>query len=152
MKRMFRLLPLSLSTLAACLTFGATASAQGSVAEKLEARITAAADKLQGACGADVQKYCSTVSPGEGRLLFCILAHEDKISTKCDYGLFKAAKALSEVVDRIEETEEACSGGIDKYCMNVQPGEGQIAQCLKKNEKSLKKACRAALQKWPVMR
>ena len=36
--------------------------------------------KLESSCGEDIKKYCSAVTPGGGRLLYCMQAHEDKIS------------------------------------------------------------------------
>jgi len=70
---------------AALLVFGASANTQSDVASAVEARLAAGVKKIEAGCAADVQKYCATVTPGEGRLFFCIRAHEDKISTKCDY-------------------------------------------------------------------
>ena len=29
-------------------------------------------------------KFCGQVTPGEGRLVLCMMAHEDKVSNKCD--------------------------------------------------------------------
>ena len=48
----------------------------------LETRLSEATRKIEAACSEDLKKYCSTVTPGEGRLLLCIEAHEDKISAK----------------------------------------------------------------------
>ncbi len=124
-----------------------SASAQSSAADKVEARLTAAVQKLQSACSADLQKYCASVTPGEGRQFFCILAHEDKISVACDTAIYKAADQLSTFLDRIEDAADACMSDIDKYCTNIPAGEGQIAQCLLKNEKSLKKACKSVVGK-----
>ena len=73
---------------AALLAFSATANAQTSVAQKVEAKIAAAVNKVQSACSNDLKTFCSTVTPGEGRLIFCMLAHEDKISSKCDFALY----------------------------------------------------------------
>ena len=121
-----------------------SASAQ-SVADKVDARVNAAVQKFQSACGADVQKFCSSVTPGEGRLFFCMLAHEDKISAECDTAIYKGIEQLSNFLDRLEDAAGACMSDIDQYCAHIPPGEGQIAQCLAKNEKSLKSVCKAAL-------
>jgi len=124
------------------------ASAQTDVARQIEARLSAAVEKIQTACGEDLKKFCSTVTPGEGRLLLCIQAHEDKISTKCDYALFDAARKLDRGLDRLEEVADACWNDIEKLCSNVPEGGGRIAQCLVSRKTSLTSACQAGLGKF----
>jgi Cysteine rich repeat len=91
------------ATLTFCLCVVAgNVHAQTEVAKKAQERLSAAVEKLQTACGDDLKKYCSTVTPGEGRLLFCMMAHEDKISAKCDYALYSAARNLDRAIDYVE--------------------------------------------------
>src|SRR3569832_975075 len=61
----------------------AHSSVVNSVLEELGTRIK----NLENACGEDIKKYCGTVTPGNGRVVYCMQAHEDKISTKCGYNL-----------------------------------------------------------------
>ena len=68
------------------------------------------------ACSDDIKKYCNTVTPDEGRLILCIEAHEDKISTQRDYALFEAARNLDRALDRIEQVADICWNDIEKYC------------------------------------
>jgi Golgi apparatus protein 1 len=84
-----------------CLTLvvAGNVHAQTAVADKVSGRLEAAVQKLRAACGDDITKYCSSVTPGEGRLLYCMIAHEDKISTKCDYALYSAARNLDRAID-----------------------------------------------------
>ena len=56
----------------------------------------------------DIKKYCNTVTPDEGQLILCVEAHEDEISTKCDYALFEAARNLDRALDRIEQVAGIC--------------------------------------------
>ena len=119
------------------------ASAQGT--PTLESRLKAAVDKLQAACGDDLRKYCSTVTPGGDRIVFCIEAHEDKISTKCEYALFEASKNLERALDRIQMTAEACWGDIATHCADVAPGGGGIAHCLVSKKASLTNGCQIRL-------
>jgi len=123
--------------------------AQTSVAEKVQDRLAAAAQKLQTACGDDVTKYCSTVTPGEGRLLFCMMAHEDKISTKCDYALYSATRNLDRAIDFVEQAADACWPDIEKHCANVPEGGGRIAQCLVNNKSAVSPDCRSVLEHIP---
>ena len=69
-----------IAVISAFLAYGSSAKAQTAVSQKVQARLAAAAEKLQAACGGDLSKYCSAVTPGEGRLIFCMMAYEDKLS------------------------------------------------------------------------
>ena len=42
-------------------------------------------------CKTEITTYCKDVKPGEGRVLACLYAHEDKLSGKCEYALYDAA-------------------------------------------------------------
>src|SRR6478609_12039118 len=113
---------------AAGMLAGGSAMAQSGT--RLEARLQAAVSKVQNACADDVMQYCSTVTPGQGRLLLCIEAHEDKISAKCDYALFEASRNLERALNRVQVAADACWNDIEKQCANVAPGNGGIIQCL----------------------
>jgi len=54
-------------------------------------------DHLVDACKTDIENYCSQVTPGEGRMLHCMAAHEDKISGRCEYAFYQAATLLEQV-------------------------------------------------------
>ena len=112
--------------------------------------LAAGAKKLEAGCAADTQKYCATVTPGEGRLFFCIRAHEDKISAKCDYALFDASRNLQRALGRIEDAADACWNDIEKNCANMEAGGGRIAQCLSAKKASLSKECQTAINSLPT--
>lgn len=96
-------------------------------------------------CAADLEQYCSQVTPGEGRLLYCVAAHEDKISGQCQYALFEAAVLLSELADSIIYVAQSCESEIDTLCGNVAMGEGRILACLTENSAELGAPCVTAL-------
>jgi hypothetical protein len=129
--------------------FGLSANAQTAVAQRVATRLAAASAKLQAACGDDVSKYCSTVTPGEGRLVFCMMAHEDKISSKCDYALYDASRKAEHALNLIARAADACWNDIEKHCANVPAGGGRIAQCLLDNKKSVTRSCRTAINSFP---
>jgi hypothetical protein len=120
------------------------------VSQKVGARLAAASAKLQAACGSDLSKYCNTVTPGEGRLIFCMMAHEDKISSKCDYALYDASRKMERTLDLIEQAADACWNDIEKHCAKIPEGGGRIAQCLLNNKASVAKGCRTAIEKFPA--
>ena len=65
-------------------------------------------DYVVESCQADLDKYCNQVTPGEGRMLYCVAAHQDKISDQCEGALVDAAMILADVTDRVVTTAEAC--------------------------------------------
>jgi predicted enzyme related to lactoylglutathione lyase len=105
----------------------------------------AGVQKLQAGCADDAKKFCSTVTPGEGRLFHCIMAHEDQISPKCDYTLFTAMRNLEHALDKLEDVADACGEDIEKSCSNVPEGGGRIAVCLASKKASLSAACQSAI-------
>lgn len=114
-----------------------------SVLEKLAASIK----KLETSCGADIKKYCKTVTPGEGRILYCMQAHEDKISAGCAFVLNEVALQAQTTVGNLREAVTSCQGDIDKLCAKTQPGQGRLAACLAANKASVSKNCVDAVQK-----
>lgn len=143
---------IGISAFVAVLAFGTGANAQSDMAKKVEARLEAATKKIRDACIADVQKFCGQVTPGEGRLVMCMMAHEDKVSDKCDVAIYEASRNLERAVSRIEETADACWPDIEKNCVNTPPGGGRVAQCLMSKKASLTKDCAAALDKFPALK
>ena len=129
---MTRRLKIALSVLA--LTFAAPAFSQDSL---LEYVVTS--------CEADIKQYCSQVTPGEGRLLHCAAAHEDKLSGQCSYALYQAASLLEQLSMAIVYVAQSCETEIKTHCGDVKAGEGRILSCLEGNSESLGESCNKAL-------
>lgn len=138
--------------IALCLSFlpFGRSEAQTSVAENAKARIAVALTKIKAGCAEDLAKFCSTVTPGEGRLIFCMMAHEDKISEKCDYTLYDASRNLGRALDLIEQAADVCWPDIEKHCAKVPAGGGHVAQCLLANKANVASDCRTALDQFPA--
>ena len=98
---------------------------------QVRARIAAAIQRVQGACQEELRNFCSTVTPGEGRLLLCMQAHEDKLGRGCELALFDASRNIENSVRRVERIADACWNDIKTHCGSA---GGSIAQCI--NEKS----------------
>ena len=96
-------------------------------------------------CEADLKQYCSQVTPGEGRLLHCAAAHEDKLSGQCSYALYQAASLLEQLSVAIVYVAQSCETEIKTLCADVKAGEGRIHSCLEGNGESLGDACKKAL-------
>jgi len=96
-------------------------------------------------CEADIKQYCSQVTPGEGRLLHCAAAHEDKLSGQCSYALYQAASLLEQLSMAIVYVAESCETEIKTLCGDVKAGEGRVLSCLEGNSESLGEPCTKAL-------
>ena len=122
--------------LALC-AFGSVAGAAGS---------RSLGDQVKEGCKAELDSHCKDVTPGEGRLLACLYAYEDKLSSRCDYALYDASVRLERAVAALSHGATECKADINKHCANVQAGEGRIIDCLKKHEDKLTKRCRQAMK------
>ena len=97
-------------------------------------------------CITEITTYCKTVKPGEGRILACLFAHEDKLSGKCEYALYDAAARLERAVAALTYVAKECEADIVANCSGVKAGEGRVMQCLDNNEAKVSKRCKAALK------
>jgi len=122
-------------------------SAQQDVAKSIVEKLTAKVAKLESACAKDINKYCKTVTPGEGRMIYCMQAHEDKISPQCDYELGEAAASVQASLDSLKDAIIACKTEITGVCGKTVPGQGRIAACLMANKSTASKDCVDAIQK-----
>jgi PRC-barrel domain len=103
-------------------------------------RVAGAMSRIEGACREELRNFCSTVTPGEGRLLLCMQAHEDKLSNQCELALFDASRNLQQTMQRISRVAEACWSDIETQCA----GESSIVRCISDNRARLSPRCQAA--------
>jgi Cysteine rich repeat len=151
MKNTMRLLAtLGLLPLLVILSVG-SASAQTDITKAIQEKLAAEAAKLQNSCAEDIKKYCSDVTPGEGRMIYCMQAHEDKISPKCAFDLEEAATDVQLSADNLKDAITACHAEITGVCGTTQPGQGRIAACLIANKSTASKNCVDALGKIEAM-
>ena len=74
--------------------------------------------------------------PGEGRILACLYAFQDKVSDKCIYALYDAELELKQAVAAIEFAATTCKDDLQKFCADVKPGQGRALACIQKNQKT----------------
>jgi sporulation protein YlmC with PRC-barrel domain len=125
---------------AACLALiwaPATAPAQSNLRE----RVTAAIEAVQGACESDIRSFCGSVTPGEGRTLLCMQAHEDQLSRRCQFALYRVSRGLDRAINRVERVADACWNDIEAQCGSAE----RIGQCLMQKSGSLSQACQTVL-------
>lgn len=120
---------------AAVLLFGTTASAQQDLVETI---VTG--------CETELNTYCKGVTPGEGRVLSCLYAYGDKLSGQCEFALYDAAAQLERFVAALSYVANECGDDIDKFCANVEMGEGRIVACLDAQGSKIQQRCDTALK------
>src|SRR5262245_27811013 len=103
-------------------------------------RVAGAVGRIEGACREELRNFCSTVTPGEGRLLLCMQAHEDKLSNQCEMALFDASRNIQQTMQKIGRVAEACWTDIQMQCA----GGSSIAQCINEKRANLSPRCQAA--------
>lgn len=107
---------------------------------QLRDRIAGAVGRIESACREELRNFCSTVTPGEGRLLLCMQAHEDKLSNQCELALFDASRNIQQTMQKVGRVAEACWNDIQTQC----GGESSIAQCISEKRANLSPRCQAA--------
>ena len=96
-------------------------------------------------CETELTTYCKDVTPGQKRLLACLYAHNDKLSSQCDFALFDAAIQLERAVAALAYVVNECDEDLMQFCGEEQVGEGRLLACLDKNEAEVSSRCKEAL-------
>jgi hypothetical protein len=102
-------------------------------------------NQVKTACRSDIQKYCSDVRPGNGRIEACLNSREDKLSYDCRTTKESAEESISQRGQKAELAfRSACGSDVQKFCTNVPYGNGRVLDCLSKNEDEVSYTCRQA--------
>ncbi len=123
------------AVIAVVLLFGGGASAQQSLI-----------DQVAKGCEKEIETYCKNVTPGEGRVLACLYAYEDKLSSRCEYALYDAAVQLERAVNALAYAANECRNDLMKFCSGMEPGGGRLLQCIDKNSAQVSQRCKQALK------
>jgi Golgi apparatus protein 1 len=103
--------------------------------------VAGAVEAVEGACANDINAFCGTVTRGEGRVLLCMQAHEDQLSRRCQFALYRASRGLDRAINRVERIADACMSDIDAQCGDAE----KIGQCLVQKSGSLSQSCQMVL-------
>lgn len=102
-------------------------------------------DEVLNGCNTELARFCAEVTPGEQRLLACLYAHGDKLTTRCEYALYDAAARLERAVGNLTYVVSGCRAELETHCAQAGVGEGRVAQCLKDHASDLSPGCDQAL-------
>ncbi len=114
----------------------------------LEKIATGVVEKIVNLCSKELSTYCKDVAPGEGRVLACFAAHEDKLSARCEFALYDAASTLEKTAIRTEFLAKQCASDIAQHCKTVEPGEGRLLNCLKLHKVKATPNCKVAMSEF----
>ena len=103
-------------------------------------------EMLADGCKKEIDTYCKKVTPGEGRVLACLYAYEDKLSSRCEYALYDAAAQLERAITALTFLANECRDDLKAYCSDIKPGEGRLIQCIDKNMKKVSNRCKQAIK------
>jgi hypothetical protein len=116
------------------------------VAGNLFAQQEGLIETVANGCKTEITTYCKDVKPGEGRILACLFAYQDKLSGKCEYALYDAAARLERAVTALTYVANECEADLAAYCSGVKAGEGRLLQCLDKNDAKVSQRCKGAIK------
>jgi hypothetical protein len=102
-------------------------------------------DGVIAGCETEINTYCSQVTPGEGRMLACFYAHEDKLSGQCEYALYQGAAQLEQFAAAVTHLAIECRDDLVEFCAEVELGEGRVGTCLLEHKAEVSDGCRQAM-------
>jgi len=97
-------------------------------------------------CAAETEKYCNEVTHGQGRLLACFYAHEDKLSGWCSHTLYSASQQLNAAISTMHYLGNVCRDDILSNCAMVEMGEGRVLECLKESSDTVSEKCKKGVE------
>ena len=112
-------------------------STQVSAQTTIRDRLVAATEAVESSCGEDIKRFCGSVTRGEGRVLLCMQAHEDQLSFRCQFALYRASRKLGNAIHRVERIADACWNDIQAKCGDAE----RIGQCVVQKRETLSRPC-----------
>jgi len=104
----------------------------------LRDRLSAAVQRIEGACSEDIERFCSDVTPGGGRIASCVDAYSDQLSRSCQSAL---SRAVNRVQRAVETMAGSCLSAVQQQCGNA----GNVKQCLEQKNSSLPQSCQTII-------
>ncbi|MEO1702571.1 MAG: cysteine rich repeat-containing protein [Pseudomonadota bacterium] len=105
------------------------------------------AEEILKQCGGDIVQYCSSVTPGDGRIGACLYAHTDRLSEPCFTATGPMATMLEVYFDNLSKMQEFCSVDIENHCSDSHLGHGKVVMCLVDRADEISPACNEQITK-----
>lgn len=104
----------------------------------LRDRMEMAIERVEDACGGEIEEYCGDVPRGQGRIAACMNEHADDLSRRCAFAIVRTARHIR---NAIENVADECWNSIQTQCGNEQ----NIGQCAVQKSASLPKECQTVV-------
>ena len=114
--------------------------------DPVQKNVQGALDTFTEGCQKELTTFCKDVTPGEGRILACLYAFQDKLTPRCEYALYDSVVQLDRTLNNLSYAVTECRNDLEKLCSEIKPGEGRLLECLNKNEDQVSQRCNTALQ------
>jgi len=115
-------------------------------ADPLTKGVQGALDTFSEGCRQELTTFCKDVTPGEGRIIACLYAYQDKLTPRCEYALYDSVGQLDRLLTNLKYAVTECRDDLKSYCADIKPGEGRLLDCLGKNEAKVSARCNTALK------
>ncbi len=93
----------------------------------------------QSPCETDINKFCQHFIRGQKGIAKCLAQNYLNLSVECKDQREKLRYAMKQV-------KPICVEDIDKFCVDVVPGDDRIYYCMKENRKNLSLGCYKELE------
>jgi hypothetical protein len=100
---------------------------------------------IQGHCGKELKQLCTGVRQGEGRILACLYAREDKLSARCGNAVMGSLERLGAALGALANVQRVCESDARRLCNGVMAGNGNLIGCLSQARASVSAQCNAML-------
>lgn len=100
----------------------------------LRDRLSSAVQRIEAACGEEIERFCSDVTPGGGRMASCMDAYSDQLSHSCQSALRRSVNRVQQAVANIADS---CMSAVQQQCGNAD----NVKQCLQQKNASLPQSC-----------
>jgi hypothetical protein len=102
-------------------------------------------ERLAAACGRDINQHCSRVNFGGGRVLHCLRQNEAKISPQCRTAMVQTTQNVERRADARAAVLKVCDADARRLCQGIQPGDGNLLECMVTARRSVSAACNQAI-------
>ena len=85
---------------------------------------------IQSHCGKELKTHCGGITKGQGRILACLYAREDKLSAKCGNAVMNSVERLGVALGALANVIRVCEPDTRRLCNGVVAGNGNLVGCL----------------------
>lgn len=103
-----------------------------------------AAKVLLNSCGKDIAKYCGNVNLGSGRMRNCLQGTAD-VSAACKRDYNHVVTAVQKRANARIAVRKICDADARRLCGLVQPGDGQLLECMLASFRGVSAKCSQAI-------